>query len=238
MAQQLAQLNAERARTPQVERADLDALAARLARLESATKAIGDQLARQNEQISRQNQNSGVATGDARQALLAIALKEAIERGVPYAPELDAMRPFADAGTLAALEPFAKSGVPSAAALAHDATALVPALVTAADTSRPDGVWPRLWINAKRMIRLRPVGNVPGGDVDAVIARLELKAAHDDVDGVLAEAGSLPASARGPLEPWIARAQARNAALAAASRVATATLEHLGRDAAQDAPQR
>ena len=231
VAQQLAQLNAERARAPQVERADLDALATRLASLEATTKAIGQQLA-------HMNSNSGAASGDARQAVLAIALKDAVERGTPYAGELDAMRPFADAGAISALEPFAKTGVPSAAALAHDAAALVPALVTAADTSRPVGVWSRLWVNAKRMIRLRPVGNVPGNDAAAVIARIELKASRNDIDGVLAEAGNLPPAARGPIEPWIARAQARNAALAAASRLATASLDHLGRNAAQGTPDR
>ncbi|HLH88285.1 MAG TPA: hypothetical protein VKX28_07485 [Xanthobacteraceae bacterium] len=231
VAQQLAQLNAERARAPQVERADLDALAARLASLESTTKAIGEQLA-------HMNSTSGAASGDARQAVLAIALKDAVDRGTPYAGELDAMRPFADAGAISALEPFAKSGVPSAAALAHDAVALVPALVTAADISRPEGVWSRLWVNAKRMIRLRPVGNVPGNEADAVIARLELKASRNDIDGVLAEAGNLPAPARGPIAPWVARVQARNAALAAAGRLATASLDHLGRNAAQGTPDR
>jgi hypothetical protein len=231
VAQQLAQLNAERARAPQVERADLDALTTRLASLEATTKAIGQQLA-------HMNSNSGAASGDARQAVLAIALKDAVDRGTSYAGELDAMRPFADAGALAPLEPFAKTGVPSAAALAHDASALVPALVTAADTSRPAGIWSRLWVNARRMIRLRPVGNVPGSEAAAVIARLELEASRNDVDGVLAEAGNLPAPARGPIEPWIARARARNAALAAASHLATAALDHLGRNAAQGTPDR
>jgi hypothetical protein len=230
VAQQLTQLNAERAQAPQVQRADLDALSTRLASVESATKAIGEQLARR----------ASVNGGDTRQAVVALALKSATERGVPYASELDAVRPFADAATLAALEPFAKGGVPSAAALAHEASALVPALVSAADTEKPQGVMARLWINAKRMMRLRPVGNVPGTGADAVIARLELKAAQGDLDGVTAEVGNLPAAARGPIEPWVKRVQARNAALTAADRLATGTLTRLGRDTTQnqDAPQR
>jgi hypothetical protein len=230
VAQQLTQLNAERARTPQVQRSDLDALAARLAGVESATKAIG-------EQITRSAEAGG---GDTRQAVVAFALKSAVDRGVPYAGELDAVRPFADAATLAALEPFAKGGVPSAAALAHEASALVPALVSAADTAQPPGALARLWGNAKRMIRLRPVGNVPGNGADAVIARLELKAAQSDLDGVIAEAGNLPAAARGAIEPWIKRVQARKTALAAAEGLATGTLTRLGRDTPQNqgAPQR
>jgi len=78
------------------------------------------------------------------------------------------------------------------------------------------------------MIHLRPVGNVPGAGAEAVVARLELKASHNDLDGVVAEAGNLPAAARAPLEPWIKRVQARGAALAAADRLATGTLTRLG----------
>ena len=218
VAQQLATLNAERARTPQVERGDVDALAARLASLESATKAIGEQLAR----IAG---GTAAASSNARQTVSAIALYTAVERGLPYVGELDAIRSFADPATVSALEPFAKSGVPSAARLAHEASALVPALVTAADTAQPNGTFARLWLNAKRMIRLRPVGDVPGDDPAAVIARLELKAAGNDLDGVLAEANNLPAAARGPIEPWVKRAQARIAALAAADRLAADALK-------------
>jgi hypothetical protein len=234
VAQQLTQLNAERARAPQVARADLDALATRLAGVESAVKTMG-------EQVSHAANGGG---GDTREAVVALALKSAVERGAPYASELDAVRPFADAATLAALDPFAKSGVPSTAALAHEASVLVPELVRAADTAQPPGALARLWVNAKRMIRLRPVGDVRGAGAEAVIARLELKAGQNDLDGVVAEAGNLPPDARATIAPWIKRVQARGAALAAADRVATATLQHLGRDASrnsgqnQGAPQR
>jgi hypothetical protein len=227
VAQQLTKLNAERARVPQVQRGDLDALTTRLASVESTTKAISEQLARVV--------NAG--GGDTRRAVVAFALKSAVDRGGPYAGELDAVRSFADAATLAALAPFAKNGVPSAAALAHEVSALVPALVSTADTARPQGALARLWVNAKRIIRLRPVGNVPGVGADAVIARLELKAGQNDIDGVVAEAGNLPAAARGAIEPWIKRAQARGAALAAADRLATGTLTRLGRDTTQNPGQ-
>jgi hypothetical protein len=228
VAQQLTQLNAERARAPQVARADLDALATRLASVEAAVKTM-------SEQVSHAANAS--AGGETREAVVALALKSAVERGAPYASELDAVRPFADAATLAALDPFAKSGVPSAAALAHEAAALVPALVRAADTAQPPGALSRLWVNAKRMIRLRPVGDVPGAGAEAVIARLELKAGQNDLDGVVTEAGNLPPDARATIAPWIKRVQTRGAALAAADRLATAALQHLGRDTSQNSGQ-
>ena len=93
------------ARAPAVERSDLDTLTARLASLEAATKGIGDQLARIT---------NAAAAGNTRQAVLAIALNTAVERGAPYGRELAAIDPAnADSATLAALRPFAETGVPS-----------------------------------------------------------------------------------------------------------------------------
>ena len=70
---------------------------------------------------------------------------------------------------LAALEPFAKSGVPSAAALARELTALMPALAKAVGTApRESGILDRLKANAERIVRVRPIDEVDrrrsGGD--------------------------------------------------------------------------
>ena len=224
VAQQLAALNAERARQPQVERADLDALAGRLASLETTTKAIGEQLAR----IA----NAAVA-GNTRQAVLAIALNTAVERGAPYARELAAIDPaVAGAATLAALKPFAESGVPSPPALARELAALLPAAREAASGPPPGGFLDRLQANAERLVRIRPVGPAQGDDAGAILARLDAKAAEGDIAGALAEAGKLTAAVRAPLEPWIRRAQERNAALAAASALALRSLDVIRRPAA------
>jgi hypothetical protein len=227
VAQQLATLNAERARAPQVERADLDALAGRLASLESGTKAIGEQLSR----IA----NAAVA-GNTRQAVLAIALNTAVERGAPYARELAAIDPaVAGAATLEALKPFAESGVPSPPALARELAALLPAARQAASGPPPSGFLDRLQANAERLVRIRPVGPAAGDDPGAVLARVDAKAAEGDIAGALDEASKLTATVRAPLAPWIRRAEERNAALAAASALALRSLDVIRRPAAAPA---
>jgi hypothetical protein len=219
VARQLTVLNAERARAPQVQRADLDALSTRLAGVESATKSINEQLTRM----------ASTGAGSTRQAVLAIALDAAVERGAPYARELAAIdSAAANAETLAALKPFAATGVPSAAALAHELTTLLPAARAAAGEQRPAGGFlARLQSNAERLMRVRPIGAAPGDDPIAILSRVDAKANQGDIKGALAEANKLSATVRAPLDPWIKRAEAREAALAAASALASHSLDEI-----------
>jgi hypothetical protein len=232
VAQQLAQLNAERARAPAVERSDLDALATRLAGLEAATKGIGEQLGRIT---------NAAAAGNTRQAVLAIALNTAVERGAPYGRELAAIDPaHAGSATLAALRPFADTGVPSPAVLARELAAVMPAALKAADVPPPGGGFlDRLQANAERLVRIRPADQQQQGDEpSAILARLDAKAARGDLAGALAEAAKLPASVRAPLEPWIKRAEAREAAVAAAAALASRSLDVIRRPPQQGASDR
>ena len=62
----------------------------------------------------------------------------------------------------------------------------------------------------------------------AVLARIEVDAAKADIDGALADLGKLPEAARAPAQGWIAKAKARQAALAAARQFAADTARALG----------
>jgi hypothetical protein len=220
VAQQLAQLNAARANAPGVERADLDALAARLASLEASTKQVGDQLGRLA--------GAGNASNTGR-AVVAIALNSAVERGAPYARELAAIDPaVAGAGTLEALRPFADTGLPSGATLARELAAVMPEALKAADAAAPrggGGFLERLQSNAERLVRIRPIAQQAGDDPAAILGRVDGKSTRGDIAGALAEAAKLPATVRAPLEPWIKRAEAREAALAAAAALASQSLD-------------
>ena len=63
----------------------------------------------------------------------------------------------------------------------------------------------------------------------AVIMRIELKAAHSDIAGALAELAKLPANVRAPAEDWIKRAQARAAAIQSSHHIAAEALAALGK---------
>ena len=195
-----------------VERSQVDALAGRVAAVESSEKTV--------------------ARGDraVRLVLVATALKAAAERGEPFAAELAAAKALgADPTLTAALEPFAASGVPTVAVLARELSALMPALRPPAAAPAREGFLERLQVNAEKLVRVRPTDEVAGTDAAAVASRIEGKAAQEDIAGAQAELAKLPPAARAPAEAWIKQAQARTAALDASRRLAADALAGLGK---------
>jgi hypothetical protein len=167
-------------------------------------------------------QNSGVDTV-ARRALAAAALRDAVVRGAPYEAELAIVRQLgADAQGVASLESFAATGVPTEAALSHELNALLPQMikVSGADTSKATGFFERLQANAGKLVRIRPVGAPAGDDPSAVLARIEMKAAHNDLTGAAAELDKLPPQTSALADGWRKTLAARKAALAAARKLA------------------
>src|SRR5262249_59186775 len=66
-----------------------------------------------------------------------------------------------DPSLAAALEPFARAGVPTAATLARQFSALAPALLQASEPPPPEGVLGRLQLNAEKLVRIRRVDEAP-----------------------------------------------------------------------------
>jgi hypothetical protein len=158
----------------------------------------------------------------ARLAVAAAALRDAVERGEPFAAELAVVKPLAsDANPLAPLEPFAASGVPSNAALGQELAAIIRPMQRAADAPQRDGsILDRLQANAEKLVRIRPVDEARGDDPGAILARIEQRATHANISGALAELAKLPPAARAPAQAWIAKAEARNVAIEASRRLA------------------
>jgi hypothetical protein len=195
-----------------VERSQVEALAARVAAVESSEKtaARGDQAV--------------------RLVLVTTALKSAVERGDPFAGELAAAKALgADPKLIAALEPFAASGVPTSAALARELSVLAPSLRPAASAQPREGFLERLQVNAEKLVRVRPTDEVAGSDAAAIASRVEAKATQEDIAGAQAELAKLSTTARAPAEAWLKQAQARTAALDASRRLAADALAGLGK---------
>jgi hypothetical protein len=197
-----------------------EALQAKLAGIEQSAKATQDKVA--------QNAGSDIA---ARRVLAAVALRDAVARGAPYATELAVVKQLgADAQNIAALEPLATSGVPTEAALTRDLNALLPSMVAAsgADASKADGFFERLQANASKLVHIRPVDAPKGDDVSAVLARTEVKAAHNDLAGIDSELGKLPPKTRSLADDWRKKLAARAAAIAASRNLAADSAAALG----------
>jgi len=199
--------------------AELDALQKRMAALEQSAKSARDDIAKAS--------SADIA---ARLALSAAALRDAVTSGAPFAAELAQAKSLGtDDKTLAALAPFATAGVPTAPALAQELRALLPAMLKISGAQAPEsGFLERLQANADRLVRIRPVDAPPGDDASAVLARIEIDAAKADIAAALADLGKLADATRAPAQAWIAKAQARQAALAAARQYAADTARALG----------
>jgi hypothetical protein len=158
-----------------------------------------------------------------RLAVAASALRNAVEHGDPFTAELAIVKPLApDANAIALLEPFAASGVPGNAALGQELAAIVRPMLRASDHTPPDaGFLDRLQANAQKLVRVRPVEEeARGNDRAAILARVEQRASQGNIAGALSELSKLPADARAPLQPWIAKAEARSKAIDASRRLA------------------
>jgi hypothetical protein len=209
-----------------LQRGDLDALANRIAALESTVKSLSDNAA-----------HPGSAADDqaARLAIAAAALRAAVERGAPYGAELAAVQSFgADANALAPLQSFAATGVPSAAILAGDLATLTPALRHASDTAADGNSFlGRLEANAQQLVRITPVDAPVGNDPSAVIARMNVEAERGDIAAALSDAAQLPKAAKPLAADWVKQASAREAAITAARQLAADALAALNKPAAQ-----
>jgi len=199
--------------------AELDALQRRIAALEQSAKAAREDIAKAS--------SFDIA---ARLALSAAALRDAALSGAPFAAQLAQAKSLgAGDEALAPLAPFAAAGVPTAHALAQELRALLPAMLKISGAQAPEGGFlERLQANAGKLVRIRPVDAPPGDDPSAVLARLEIDAAKADIAGALADFGKLADATRAPAQVWIAKAQARQAALAAARQFAADTARALG----------
>ena len=195
--------------------AAIDGLSQRIEALEQSVKS-GQ--ARVEDKIA---QNSG-ADAAARQAVAAVVLRDAVSRGAPFAAELNALKSLGvDSQAVARLEPFAAGGVPAVQTLAQELSALLPSIKTASDTdsTRSGGFLDKLEANASKLVRIRKVGEPDGSDPAAVLARVEVHLARNDITAADKELAALPEKLRSPAEPWRRKVAARQDALDASRKL-------------------
>jgi len=220
-AAETAKSASEAASKDQVRHEDVDALASRIMALESAVKGLAA--------VTAPLTSSGADDRAARLTITAEALRAAVGRGAPYQSELSSLNALGvDAKKTEALEPFASSGVPSAASLARELDALVPALQDASEPRSGDTTFvERLKNNAQKLVRITPLNAPAGNDPQAVVDRIRIDAAHADIGAALADINALPDAAKPLAAAFIKKAAAREAALTASQQIAAEALAAL-----------
>lgn len=208
---------------------DLAAISARLAQtqqqVEQTTQALTAEIAKRG--------TAPTGDGPLRQAVAATLLNVAVRQGQPYGDLLAASKTLiAEPDTLKPLETFADSGVPSANVLCRELLAIVPKLEPAPVMTSANDIVNRLQESAVRLVRIERTDAPPAGEsVSAVVARIKAAARQNDVAAAKKELNTLPSTDRTAAEPWIAKVDARDAALATARQFASEAMATLAKPA-------
>jgi hypothetical protein len=202
---------------------DLSGINARIAQLESATRA----------------QSAATAQGEAKPAddtslrrIVAAALLDVMVRtGEPYPAALAAAKsldPSPDA--LKPLEGFAAAGVPNPFNLSRELLALVPKLSPPAEAGATtgSGLVERLQAGASKLVRIERT-DTSGTDRGNVVARVTAAALRNDVNEARRELMTLAPADRAAAQAWIDKADARDAALAASRQFAAEAMTALAK---------
>ena len=131
--------------------------------------------------------------------IAANALKSAIDRGGSYLNELQTYKSLLpeQAGSVAALEVQAETGIPTLSQLNTQFASLADSMVAAVNKPAADaGIWDQLVGSAKNLVRSRPIGDVAGSGVGPVTARIEFALQNGDVQRAMTEWAQLPEAAK------------------------------------------
>jgi len=161
------------------------------------------------ERVERQDEGPRLAL-----IVAASALRSAVERGEPFAGELETYTALAP--NPAAVEPltrYADTGVPTDAELVAAASDAASRIVSATTALPPDaGFLDRLMASARSAVKVRPVGEVEGETPEAIAARMEAAVQRGDHAAAIAEYDSLPAAAKEAASDFAEKLRARIAA--------------------------
>jgi hypothetical protein len=182
---------------------DLGPINEKLASLDTLIKSAGDAETEQQSKLGALEQSvsqlSAKVEAQASQPKIALsiaasALKAALDRGAPFAAELETFAAIApEAPQLAALRPYAEKGVATRADIAAGTDAAAAAMVAAGKpVDENAGFLQNLMTSAATLVKVRPIGAVEGTGVPETVARLEAAVNQGDYAKALAEYGTLP----------------------------------------------
>jgi hypothetical protein len=204
---------------------DLNAINERLSQIERTTRAESAEIAQQS--------NKPVDDAGLRRVVVASMLDVSVRQGESFAAALTAAKSLvADAATLKPLDEFAASGVPSAAILSRELLTLVPKLSPPAPETATTGagIIDRLQAGAAKLVRIERTDAV-GTDRGAIIARVTAAALRNDSAEARRELNTLAPADRVAAQPWLDKADQRDAALAASRQFAADAMTALAKPA-------
>ncbi|MGX9573578.1 COG4223 family protein [Mesorhizobium sp. f-mel] len=199
---------------------DLGPLNEKLAGLDALVKSAGETAKAQEGRLAALEQSvsqlSGKLEAQAAQpkialAIAASALKAALDRGAPFAAELDTFAAISpDAPELATLRSYAEKGVPTRAEIAAEMPASANAMVAASEpVDQNAGLLQNLLSSAESLVKVRPIGAVEGAGAPETVARMEVAVNQGDYAKALSEYDTLPEAAKAAGAEFAGKLKAR-----------------------------
>ncbi len=183
------------------------ALNSRIDLAQASLKALDGRIAALEGKLSAAPGDSTLAA----RAIAVVALRRAVDEGVPFATDLDLAAALGlPADDVAALKPFAEKGVATKATLAARFGQVGDAIVEATAQADPNAGWfARIMARLGSLVTVRPAGPVAGDDAVAVVSRMRAAVEAGDFAKALSERDSLPAAGKDASAAWAAAAQDR-----------------------------
>jgi hypothetical protein len=204
---------------------DLSGINDRIGKIEGLLRAQTAEIAQQGSKIADAKAADARPADDVtlRRVVAAALLDVLVRSGDPYPAALAAAKSLApDAKALNPLDDFAAKGVPSAARLSGELLTLVPKLSATAppdNATTGSGIVERLQAGAAKLVRIERI-DTAGNDRGAVVARATKAALRNDPNEARRELMTLAPADRADAQPWLDKADARDAALAASRQFA------------------
>ncbi|WEX09968.1 phage tail protein [Chelativorans sp. AA-79] len=205
LSQRLADLEGRIAPAAQAASTAQETSAANARRLDE----LAGQVSQLGEQVAEEDEGPRLAL-----IVAASALRSAVERGEPFASELETYSALApNAPELDPLRPYAQTGIPSEAELVGEVPQVASRIAASASDLPPDaGLVDRLMASARSAVTVRPVGEVEGDTPEAIAARMEAAVKRGDYAQALAEYEALPPDAKQAAGDFAEKLRARQAA--------------------------
>jgi len=200
-------------------KADVYSRLAAFARPEDVSTAVSplsDKLSALQQDVQTVLKSEGDRRSTAERIVLSLELanlKRAIDRGKPYATELEQTRKVSGGVVdLAPLERFALEGVPTTTELRQQFKPIAFTIIDAEEQQQDGSIVDRLLSGAKSVVRVRKTApNAEDKSVEATVARIETALNEDRLTDVLDLAKTLPAPAREAAGEFLTKVEAREA---------------------------
>ncbi|MER8826280.1 phage tail protein [Mesorhizobium sp. M0938] len=199
---------------------DLGPLNEKLTGLDAAVKSAGEtakaqdgRLAALEQSVSQLSDKVEAQAGQPKVALAIAgsALKAALDRGAPFAAELETLAAISpNAPEIGTLRPYAEKGVPTRAEIAAEVPAAANAMVAASEpVDQNAGFLQNLLSSAESLVKVRPIGAVEGAGAPETVARMEVAVSQGDYAKALSEYDTLPEAVKAAGADFAGKLKAR-----------------------------